>query len=536
MTIGSLLTAEALVDPYHLTREKLGPAAVEIFRSSGFEPSPAQVEILACTNKRKMVAGAIQGGKSHMAQPELDLQYPKDLVRHPIQRGRRREYWVAGNTIEDTEIEWDAIYNAFEERDLILNTKREPPTIYLQDKGKTVIRCKFTKGRQRVARVSPLGIIVCEAGNIDDSAWEELYGRTTMYNAWMFITGSWEQHKHPWLLQKFLDWQVEDNEEDGKSFSLPTYANTAAFGDQGINHPNIQRMIRGSKNDRWVMERIEGKPAPPRGLVYPEVRADFHLMRDYEYRPDLPVHLWHDPGFQTNACLVSQHHSRRIYFFDSLWLEETTTEQLIRRARQRFWWGNPDKILIIDPQYVSQHHGTSSIGEVWWSEGGIRHRQIERQRDVMAGIDRVKDFLAPDPEDQGPQVLFHAKFCLGVLSEIGIVGRPPKGEMRPYVWEVDADGYKVGRQPIDRNNDGCDAMRFGIVGTFGHGKHPYDIDKPRYREASTPESRGDYLWQPGAGDPILGNLPGMDSLIVDGRQYTYRDVSTPERRGEMVGG
>ena len=533
MTLGTgLYTVEALMDPYRLTREKLGPAAVEIFKRSGFEPNPAQVDILACPNKRVMVGGAIQGGKSQGAQPKLDLEYPKDFVRHPPFRRQVREYWLASNTLEDSEEEWAAIKQSFEERDLIIDTDRDPPSIVLGDGFRTRIRCKFTKGKQRIARVSPLGIIICEAGNVDDSAWEELWGRTTGYDAWMYITGSWEQHKHPWLLQKFLDWQVEGNEDDGRSFSLPTYANLKLFP-EGKQDPKIQRMIKDKEDDPWVLERIEGKPAPARGRVYPQVRADFHLIREYEYRPDLPVHLWHDPGHWTNACLVMQHHSRCLWFFDSLWLQETTTEQLIRRARQRDWWKNENKILIVDPQYATQHHGTRSIEELWWEEGSIRARKVERQKDVVAGIHRVQDYLQPDPDTQGPQMVFHARFCLGILSEFGIVGRPPRGEMRPYKWELDADGFPIGKLPIDKDNDGCDALRIGIVATFGYGKHPYDNPMPQVREVSTPESRGDYLWKPGQGDPLLASLPGMDKLVIDGVQY--REVSTPESRGEIAG-
>ena len=94
-------------------------------------------------------------------------------------------------------------------------------------------------------------------------------------------------------------------------------------------------------DDRFFMERIEGTPAPPLGLVYPEFNVERHLMRDYEYQPDETVYIWGDPGYDnTGVVLFAQFYGGKVYVFDEIYVTGLTVYQIIQVASQKPWWKN----------------------------------------------------------------------------------------------------------------------------------------------------------------------------------------------------
>ena len=192
----------------------------------------------------------------------------------------------------------------------------------------------------------------------------------------------------------------------------------------------------------------------------------------------------------------------------------------------RPWWKNEDKYLVRDPWYGNRHTAVSpySIDDIWEEKAGLtgfgeRHQLEDR-------LERVKSILRPNPETRGAQILFHHKRCQGTLSEFGVVGRPPAGELHPYVWKVDEDGYIVGKNPIDRNNDAMDALGNGLVDMFGLARHPYGGGREAVQSrVSTPETRGEY-----------GFAPSQNEEYGEGvhPSQVQAAVSTPETRGEYV--
>ena len=522
----AVLTPEQVTDPYREVRHRLGHTATQIFESIGFLPFPEQLDIIADDSEIKLVTGGIQGGKTHLASPILVMNYYIDLVKNPPQEREKREYWVCGHRIEDTYYEWSAIREDFKTLGLYKSEKTDPeagnaPVIHLDDAWNTIVKIKFTADETKLSGVSPLGIVVCEGAKVSKRAFDYIIGRTLGKAAWVYISGTFEDNARPWFTAKFLEWLPGHNEENARSFALASYHNRALFP-LGINDPKIKRM-KAIADDDFFMERVEGQPAPPRGLVYPEFDLKIHLMHDYEYQEDERLYLWHDPGFRHHSALLFvQSYGGVLYVFDEIYVKGMTTEEVIELAQARPWWSNQDKYLVRDPWYGNRHTAVSpySIDDIWEEKAGLtgfgdRHLIEDR-------IDRVKSMLRPNPMTKGPQILFHSRNCQGVLSEFGVIGRPPEGELHPYAWKVDEDGYTVGKNPIDRNNDALDALGCGLVDMFGLERHPYGSNRSDVRPVSTPESRGEY-----------SDVP-VDEYGEGEHPSVMMSVSTPESRGENV--
>ena len=523
-----ILTADQVSDPYFQVRLRLGNTIAGAFEKIGFIPYPKQLEILADGHSIIQCTGGIQGGKTHLASPILVMNYYKDTVRNPPFAREEREYWIAAHRLEDTAYEWTSIERDFRALGLVAHVKTDPaPMIILNDGWNTTIKMKFTADESKLSGVSPLGIIVCEGANVSKIAFDYLLGRTLGKSAWMYMSGTFEKNARPWWTAKYLEWQTGYNDEDAQSFSLASYDNIVLFP-QGKDDPKIKRMRALNRDDDFYMERIEGIPVPPKGLVYPEFNFDLHLMHEYEYQEDQRLYLWHDPGRKHYcALLFVQYYGGVVYVFDEIYQTGLYTEAIIQIAQAKPWWKNTDKYLVSDPWYGGRLTAVAeySIDDIWEALAGLtnmgqRHRLEDR-------IDRVKSILRPNPETGGPQVRFHSKNCHGILSEFGVIGRQPTGELHPYIWKIDDDGYRIGEKPIDRNNDALDAFGCGLMEMLGPARHAYDSSTADVRPVSTPESRGEYPGIPGTDTDEYGEGRHPSDLAL-------ATVSTPETRGEHV--
>ena len=518
-----ILTEEQLDDPWHPIRQALGDTATEVLKHIDFKPWPKQLEILACQKQIIMTHGAIQGGKSFITGPKLALEYFRDLAKHTPFPGQEREYWVIGNRKEDTVYDWNTIVTTFTKLGLVgkITTQNDTPVILLNDGYNTTIKVKFSADHKLLSGVSPLGIVICEAANVTDIAFETLVARTAGYDAWMYISGSVEEDSHPWFSTKFMEWLPGIGDE--QSFPVATHDNRALFP-LGPEDPKYKR-ARARVSDDFAEERFEGRLLPPRGIVYPEFDPRVHIMHEYEYQPNETLHLWNDPGYDhTAALLFVQIHGGVVYVFDEIFIEGKTQDEVIDITIRRPHWSSPYKRLVNDPYYSKAHHSRGSVREVWQEKAGLASHGT-RKYSVEEGIERVHSVLRINPETGMPGLMVHHK-CRGLLSEFGVVGRPPKGNRAPYKYDVDDDGYRSAK-PIEKNDDAMDALRNGLIDVLGPVRQPYDSRPGLATVVSTPESRGD--------DDIM-IWPGQNTdRDQDAYQFVHPSVvSSMESRGEEV--
>ena len=264
-----------------------------------------------------------------------------------------------------------------------------------------------------------------------------------------------------WYPQLFTSWQLGNDDE--KSFSLPSYSNTHLYP-KGAKDPEILK-LKDMASDEFFMERIQGVPCPPVGLVFGEFRADIHVDENIEYVKGEPVYLCMDPGYAgAYAVEAIQEINGQICVFDEVYEKGLTTEEIITITTNKPWWEDVNSGAIDIAGY--QHQAMSAPAEMWMDKTGL-YLDAQKVR-INEGTERLKSFMKIDAVTSRPRIAF-APRCHGILSEFGTVPNPHDGQTRAYRWKTDRDGNIFGDQPEDKYNHAVKAVIYGLVSKFGYG-------------------------------------------------------------------
>ena len=422
-----------------------------IYDKVGFNPTDAQMPIINSRKRFTLVAGGEQAGKSIIAS--------KYLLARMFEINDPGLYWLVAADYERTRAEFEYLVEDFSALGVLKeSSKRVDPGRMLLADG-TRIETKSAKDPRTLAMRAPDGIIGCEASQLDLETFYRMRGRCAPRRGWMFLSGTFEGSLG-WYPQMHVSWSIPT--EDEESFSLPSYTNTHLYPG-GVDDPEIQRLKRDSSDD-FFLERIEGVPSPPEGLVFGEFRPDLHVA-DVKWSVGDPVHLWMDPGYAgAYAVMAVQISDDVVTVIDEVYERGLVTEEIIDVCRNRPWWQDVQYGVIDVAGY--QHQAMAAPAEIWMKETGL---YLSSQKILINdGTERLKSFLKPDPVSRKSKVLISPK-CTGLLSEFGAAPNPFDGQTRAYRWKVDRDGNIVGNVPEDKNNHGVKALVYGIVDNYGYG-------------------------------------------------------------------
>ena len=424
-----------------------------VYETVDFSPTLLQKPILSSRKRFILVAGGEQAGKSMVAS--------KYLLSRFLDNDDPGLYWLVAADYERTRAEFEYLVQDFATLGLLDTASKrvDPGRIVLADG--TRIETKSAKDPRTLAMRAPDGIIGCEASQLDLETFHRLRGRCAPKRGWMFLSGTFEGSLG-WYPQMFQAWQ-HSSSKDEQSFSLPSYSNQYLYPG-GRDDPEILALERASSDD-FFMERIEGIPSPPSGLVFTEIRPDIHVQ-DVEYIPSEPVHIWIDPGYsEAYACEVIQIINDQIRVIDEIYERDLITDDIIDIAQSRPWWKDAQFGVIDIAGY--QHQAMAAPAEVWMDRTGI-YFDSQKIR-INEGTERLKAFLKTDPVDQRePRIVFNPK-CKGILSEFGVQPNPFDGQTRAYRWKHDRDGNIVGETPQDQYNHGVKAVIYGLINRYGYG-------------------------------------------------------------------
>ena len=431
-----------------------------IYDKVDFKPTDLQAPILNSRKRFILVAGGEQAGKSMVAS--------KYLLGRFLETEGEGLFWLVAADYERTRAEFEYLVQDFANLGLLKESSKrvDPGRIILADG--TRIETKSAKDPRTLAMRAPNGIIGCEASQLDLETFHRLRGRCAPKRGWMFLSGTFEGSLG-WYPQMFQSWQHTAS-QDEQAFSLPSYSNQYLYPG-GRQDPEILALERASSDD-FFMERIEGIPSPPAGLVFNEVRPDIHV-REVEYEPGIPVHIWIDPGYaEAYACEIVQVVNDQVRVIDEIYERNLVTDEIINIAQSRPWWKDAQFGVIDVAGY--QHQAMAAPAEVWLEQTGI-YFDSEKIR-INEGTERLKSFLKTDPVNiTEPRIVFHPR-CEGILSEFGITANPFDGQTRSYRWKMDRDGNIVGQTPEDRYNHGVKAVIYGLINRYGYG---YVSDKTK---------------------------------------------------------
>lgn len=453
----------------------ISPEDQQLFDIVKYTAWPEQVPFVACTKRFALEAGGEQGGKSLSLSKIWLRRWREDQAKHENYGdgiGYPLLYWLVGPTYGETIKEFN--YIADDLRSLGQNPKQstrvDPGSIVLkfpdEKRARLIIETKSATDITKMSKDSPHGIMLCEPGQMDVLVFERAQGRVTPMNGWLMMAGTFE-NSVGWFPQLWEAWQ--SGADDRQSFSMPSWANRTIY-EGGREDPKILDLERHS-SDSFFMERIAGRPVPPKGLVFNEFRADIHI-KDLSYIRGEHVYLGEDPGYgsqSAHAVEICHIIDDQVQVFDEIFERGKTTEEIIAICKNRPWWYERDHAgitIVSDPHYRTQHHSMTSVEEQWLKDTGLVARG-EKLR-INEGTERLKGFLKPDPIFRQPKVVFSPR-CTGVLSEFGVVPSPFDQQIRPYMWDTDKEGNIVGDTPKDRWNHGLKGLIYLISEHFGVG-------------------------------------------------------------------
>jgi len=421
-----------------------------LYDTVSFTPTDEQRVILESDRRFTLVAGGEQAGKSMIAS--------KFLLKRIFETEGKGLYWLVAADYGRTRAEYEYLIEDFAKLNLLKKASKrvDPGRIELADG--TVIETKSAKDPRTLAMRAPDGIIGCEASQLDLESYYRIRGRCAPKAAWMFLSGTFEGSLG-WYPSLFQAWKYSTGDE--KSFSLPSYTNKHLYPG-GKDDPEIQK-LKNEASDAFFMERIEGIPSPPVGVVFQEFRADKHVSEEANYVLGEPVHLWIDPGYAGGYAVEAiQIINDQVRIIDEVYEQSLITEEMINICQNREWWSDV-KFGVIDVAGY-QHQAMAAPAEVWMNETGL-YLDSEKVK-INDGTEKLKSMLKLAPNGE-PRLIIN-KQCKGILSEFGAAPNPFNGQTLVYRWKVDRDGNIVGNQPEDKYNHGVKAVIYGLINHFGY--------------------------------------------------------------------
>jgi len=411
---------------------------------------------------RLLIAGGEDGGKSYWLAHEFGPN-----VLSPPPPGRVRLFTLAGPTYAEPRIEFDYLERLLDEIGVL--EKAETPKegqwrLHLAGTG-NIVETRSLEDVGNIRAYKPDGIGICEAGKCQKMAIDRLVGRASAYDAFMVLSGTFEQSE-----QWYHDWyrlgQVPDNGIRLESFSLPTWENTANYPG-GRNDPKIKEMEDFLYAPDYFLERCAAVPVPPSGLILKGLDPTRHIDPKLTYDPNRgPVFLWVDPGYGgAYAVEVFQFEGQRVFGIDEVYEPGLTTEEMIGLCKKRPWWSVVARKGVIDFA-GKQHQASESVIEQWWRLERIKleppcPKGMDRPRPVKVyeAIERIQTSLHRDQIVLSPRMR-------GALKEANI-GEGPVPGMTPWKFKTGLEGTVIDRNSTMGFNHAWMAIAYGLLDHFG---------------------------------------------------------------------
>jgi PBSX family phage terminase large subunit len=183
-----------------------------------------------------------------------------------------------------------------------------------------------------------------------------------------------------------------------------------------------------------------------------------------------------DWGFRVAGCMQvwAVDSERRMYRVREVYAKGKLPAWWLHQARcvQRYY-ANP--LFVCDPEDAAEIAA--------WSRAKLRVKAaLKLSGSIVSGIKAIKDRLTPGPLDSRPgkdgrpePTLYLCKDAVGYYDEKGafVPGADQallnddeavctEDEMGLYSYEKDTEGKPIKEKPIDKDNHGCDAMRYAV--------------------------------------------------------------------------
>ena len=430
----------------------------------GYIPSPEQAEVLNTDGRFLAISGGEQVGKS------FTVTYL--VIRLILTYGRPVLVWLVGRKYDSSEMEFAYLLDNFTRLGMVRKFSGSQPDKprYIELKNGARIETLSVAEVMNIGKKSPDIIVGCEASQLGHETHIRLRTRAASSAGYLLYSGTFERGQG-WYKQLCERYQVAD--EGRRMHTLPSWSNPHRYPG-GRNDPEILALERELSEEEFA-ERIAGVIRKPFGLVFGR-EFDFEKhVRDIEYIPGIPVDLAVDPGYNQSAhslSAIQRVPDQPLRVFDEIYDPRYSTEEIIDEAMSRPWWADvPDGTAVIDIAGTRNLGSTDAASDVWLKKAHIVMRS--KQVPIMAGIDRMKNFLRLDPLTLAPRIVW-APCCQGALSEFGSMVSPVTGRTAAWSWKTNKQGDIIGKTPSEQNCHSLKAIYYYLIAIYGF----YHADPP----------------------------------------------------------
>lgn len=436
-----------------------------VWAALGYVPNVAQADILRPWLEGLrflLICGGERAGKSFTSVAAA-------LVRMgPAEDGEERTYWVVGPDYSQARAEFQYIHSALNKLGLVASCSMpEAKTVpwVLHTTYGASIETKTSSDVSKLASFSVHGVLMVEAAQQTQETWFKLRGRVSETRGWVILSGTLE-NSLPWYPSMLRKWKGA-NADGGRSFSLPTWSNTAIYPG-GYDDPEIV-MLRNTMPEDWFQKRFAAEAKKVHGLVIPEFETAVHV-RSLELATDgkgkvLPVHLAIDPGQHTYAVLFCQKVGKFTHVLDAVYKHNMTAYEVIPLCMERPFWKYVTKKdgNVIDVA-GTQRHANKSQTEIWWDlakvEFGYKWLPLEET------IGAVRFRLSSNNTEREPLCYFSSSLPNPEPLPDGKAGHF-LGEFDLWKWPERAPNQSEAVKPLDKANDGIKALGYYLVHHYG---------------------------------------------------------------------
>lgn len=284
-----------------VTAEQLlkDPFADGVLKAAKWTPTPAQQDLFNNMTRFTLLAGGERFGKSHVGAMYGGVKVMEYILTE-IGAGRDPggdEMWLVAADYARTRAEFEYLIDFFDALGLkkfassAIDPGRIEVTTGVKGGKPFFIRTKTANDHKTLAMTAPIGIVVCEASQIDHNSYLACQRRVAEKRGWLFLEGTFESSLG-WYASLWKEWQP-GLVNDSRSWSMPSHLNTFIYP-EGENDPEILR-LKSIMTENEFKERHMGVPAPPGNLVHPGFSSTVHVQ-EVSYIPGETVYLAIDPG------------------------------------------------------------------------------------------------------------------------------------------------------------------------------------------------------------------------------------------------
>lgn len=366
--------------------------------------------------------GGLRGGKSLGLAMENAVWMPHAEL-----------LWLAGQTYDKTRQEFDYLLDATQSLGWVKSYSR-PKKLYDPCSLETKWGCRVETrslhdlgadgGGSTLTSYAPDVITICEPGFAPAETLKQAFERLTTRRGRLLMAGTFE-NANTWFVETWGEWVRWPNGALGKSFSIPSWLNTASFPG-GRHDSEIEAISKRYATMREFLVRWGGVPLASEALVMGSYWDEKkHLSTSAEFQPydreglKQPVYLAVDPGYSGNsvyAVLALHRFGDNFTVFDEVAVQSLVHEEVIDQCKARPWWPNVTG-GIMDPRAADSHiYGSVSPQSIWWRYGRVP-LELSPRVSVDETVSRLQ-FVMRDPQNARTHVTINPR-CNRLRWEMG---------------------------------------------------------------------------------------------------------------------